>query len=556
MSTLDGADFNLALLSGGGQHPEPYLSLKDDAQLDDIDVVIHGRVGDSVPPVFAENLFASASSGGQGYRDHDDVFAWQLGDEVMLFSGDIEDANPDDGICDEASVDHILDQLEQTYEDHKHSGQIIFHVEGAPSYFTQFPQCDPTGIWERSVRIGDVANHDHYVGLNPQSLAPIASSVARQTSAVRPPAVSVAKPSWFTTRAYAFAPPQGAFDGYPSPVLNRASVYTSIIHGASGIWYFRWDAANSRGHFMNNPDPTPDACTGSAAAGVRPTMPPSYPEVFPCNSTMGPAAIAQGQSLWTGIAATNAELDSLDSVILSPTVTDSYEVFVSRNGYQSQSPIRTMLKRAGQDYYLFAVNMDNAATEAKFKFGAPIVQAEVLFEGPGGGSRALNMPGNQNTIEEAFSPFAVHIYKFRLNDFDADSTPDNLDDSDLDGCMDAEELGPNEQLGGRRNPNNYWDFYDVPTGPNLQKDKSVSALDTFAVLQRFGAVGTPASPHATPYPSAPAYHPAFDRGPAATPLPGQTPEPWDLTQANGSVAASDYFAVLQQFGHTCAGAPP
>ncbi len=41
------------------------------------------------------------------------------------------------------------------------------------------------------------------------------------------------------------------------------------------------------------------------------------------------------------------------------------------------------------------------------------------------------------------------------------------------------------------------------------------------------------------------HHTAYDRGP----LVG--PDPWDLGPANGSIAASDIFAVIVQLGHTC-----
>jgi hypothetical protein len=45
-------------------------------------------------------------------------------------------------------------------------------------------------------------------------------------------------------------------------------------------------------------------------------------------------------------------------------------------------------------------------------------------------------------------------------------------------------------------------------------------------------------------PAAPGYHTAFDRGPASG-------DAWDVTQADGSIAGTDFFSVLVQFGHDC-----
>ncbi len=53
-------------------------------------------------------------------------------------------------------------------------------------------------------------------------------------------------------------------------------------------------------------------------------------------------------------------------------------------------------------------------------------------------------------------------------------------DSDGDGCTDAEELGLQPELGGDRNPANFWDFYDV-TG-----ERQIDLSDTLLILAHFG----------------------------------------------------------------------
>ncbi len=130
-------------------------------------------------------------------------------------------------------------------------------------------------------------------------------------------------------------------------------------------------------------------------------------------------------------------------------------------------------------------------------------------------------------------------------------------DSDGDGCTDAAEDGPDETLGGRRDYLNFWDFFDVPAGDELSRDRSVTGQDIFAVLSRFNATDTgpgdfdryddPLSTPNQPVMGADRenYHPAFDRGPPVG------PDPWDLGAADGSITAAEIFAVIAQFNHSC-----
>jgi hypothetical protein len=122
-------------------------------------------------------------------------------------------------------------------------------------------------------------------------------------------------------------------------------------------------------------------------------------------------------------------------------------------------------------------------------------------------------------------------------------------DNDNDGCTDAQELQPPQQVmaGGGRNPKSFWDFFDVPTGtfPNLARNKSVSSPDIFAVIARFNAAGDSGIDPLSMPAAAPAYHTAYDRGPSAG------PSPWNLTAANGSIASTDIFASIGQFNHSC-----
>ncbi len=117
-------------------------------------------------------------------------------------------------------------------------------------------------------------------------------------------------------------------------------------------------------------------------------------------------------------------------------------------------------------------------------------------------------------------------------------------DSDSDGCTDAQELGPDPSLGGLRDPSNLWDFFDTPDLAS-SRDKDITGADLFRVLARFGTEGDPLLDPFSP-PPATGYHPAYDRGA----LVG--PNPWNLGPADGTVTAADIFAIIAQFGHSCA----
>ena len=110
-------------------------------------------------------------------------------------------------------------------------------------------------------------------------------------------------------------------------------------------------------------------------------------------------------------------------------------------------------------------------------------------------------------------------------------------DSDGDRCPDARELGPDETQGGRRNPQNPWDFYDV------NGDGRITVSDILTVAAAFGPS------------SGPNYAPVKDRSPppsaAQEPDPSRR-EPWDLGPPDGTInVIDDVFAVARQFGHTC-----
>ena len=126
-------------------------------------------------------------------------------------------------------------------------------------------------------------------------------------------------------------------------------------------------------------------------------------------------------------------------------------------------------------------------------------------------------------------------------DFDGDTLCDEVDpDDDNDGCTDAKELGLDPAAGGQRDPLHFWDFFDI------NRDGSISILDIFDLLSRFGATGDASIDPLTEPPPPPVYHTRFDRGPQLGTYP------WNIGAADGAIAITDVFALLAQFGHSCA----
>ena len=108
-------------------------------------------------------------------------------------------------------------------------------------------------------------------------------------------------------------------------------------------------------------------------------------------------------------------------------------------------------------------------------------------------------------------------------------------DTDGDGCSDLRESGLNEVLGGMRDWQNPWDFYDVLGGGGGPPDGVIDLPnDVLGVIQHFSPSG-----------EAP-YDVQFDRGPSTG------PDPWNMTAPDGAIdLPNDILGVIMQFNHNC-----
>ena len=106
---------------------------------------------------------------------------------------------------------------------------------------------------------------------------------------------------------------------------------------------------------------------------------------------------------------------------------------------------------------------------------------------------------------------------------------DPLDpDTDDDTCTDGQELGPNQLLGGRRDPTNPDDYFN-PTGDGLNR-----VDDILAVVSHYGEdTGDPG------------YSTDYDRTTLG-------PNAWNLGPPNGQQRVDDILNAVYQYRHDCA----
>jgi len=98
----------------------------------------------------------------------------------------------------------------------------------------------------------------------------------------------------------------------------------------------------------------------------------------------------------------------------------------------------------------------------------------------------------------------------------------------------VQELGPDPNFGGDRDPLSFWDFFDV-TG-----DRRIDVSDTLLILDHFG--------------HGPNDDPLDDLLDRYSPDPAK---PWQTAASadTNGIDLTDALVNLQSFGHDCSGAP-
>jgi len=149
-----------------------------------------------------------------------------------------------------------------------------------------------------------------------------------------------------------------------TPQQVRAEVWMALIHGSRGLIYFVHQ------------------------------FKPAFRE----------AALLDDPEMLAAVTAINQQIRELAPVLNSPSLTAGVAVKSSA----PETPLAWMMKRRGDETYLFAVNLRNCPTRGSFEIrGLPEnATAEVLGE-----SRSLSV--RDRTFADEFEPYAVHLYRVR-----------------------------------------------------------------------------------------------------------------------------------------------
>ncbi len=206
---------------------------------------------------------------------------------------------------------------------------------------------------------GDVSSHDNYP-LHETTTSISALQGIPETVSFAVSINNQNKPLWFVAQAF------GTMGNLkiPSPAEESCMVYTSIIHGATGIIYFIFDSYVSR---------------EASCIGMAPNPLPDYGH--PAGVVASSVQLRASRALWFGVKNLNSQLAALRPTILSPTSTEPYEVFVDVTiPAVTSDPIRTILKtNPAGGLTLLLTNVDGVAQRVKVRFPNKTFVAAELY---------------------------------------------------------------------------------------------------------------------------------------------------------------------------------
>ena len=126
---------------------------------------------------------------------------------------------------------------------------------------------------------------------------------------------------------------------------------TALVHGATGLCWFSFDVDSLRRH--------------AGGWGIGPAPLASYNDAGE-GYVADEAKLKTIRELWQTVADVNREIAELTPFLYAPTAAEAYRVMV-RGAAVSETPVRTLLKRAGERWLLIVVNIDNAALDVRIE---------------------------------------------------------------------------------------------------------------------------------------------------------------------------------------------
>lgn len=243
--------------------------------------------------------------------------------------------------------------------------------------------------WIKWNTTGDVSSHDNYP-INPHHRSLSFDYGIPETVSLAVQSVKQEKPVWVCLPTFEIAGPAWPFN-MPTSRQLRCMVYTSIIHGATGIIYFALDSFATR--------------TGSVV-GMSPNPRASYGQGIDATEDQ----LQMSRSLWQAAVSINQQINTLRPAILSPTEKISYQVDLDDAWPTiTPEPIRTLLKRdpAGGCVMLL-VNMDDTPMHVRVRCAG--YSAKQQFESAAAGGFTAT-PDGFEMICTPYDTRVIHLAK-------------------------------------------------------------------------------------------------------------------------------------------------
>ena len=250
-----------------------------------------------------------------------------------------------------------------------------------------------TAWWIKWNTAGDVSSHVNYaLKTNTKSLSRTQGIPETVTLAVT--SNNQRKPLWFVTQVFASKPGVWKWTWkMPNPNESRAMVYSSLIHGATGMIYFALDSWVTR---------------NGNVFGVAPNLSSDYAAKPKARHfVVSEEELEESRQLWEEVVRINQELEQLKPTILSPTSRESYKVYVQGERY-TDDPVRCLLKETDGQFTLLTVNLDKKPLTVRYEFPRKLRNLQIMFEE----GRILDVK-NSSWVDN-YEEFGVHVYQFRL----------------------------------------------------------------------------------------------------------------------------------------------
>lgn len=308
------------------------------------------------------------------------ILAWMLENEAAQFVSD----------ADTPARLAVFDQTLARFRSFD-PGRASLIVDGAglaPIYYQRW------AAWREKADISALFNYPFFRRADPvQHIERVARTMSR---AVR--LTEGKKPVWYISQAFA----DTRMGWYmPDAEQLRATIYTALVHGATGVIHFSYDSHGTRDGDVLGYSPSPIADYGDV---------PDYDNSKKPALVATPQQLRQSQAMWRQVVALNHELALVGPSMLQPTA--DLACTVKADGpYRRSQPIRLIVKPADNgDLLLIAVNIEDMALNVDITCDRAIVTLAPFLP--------VAMPemtlAEPNLIRDRFTPFGVRLYRLRL----------------------------------------------------------------------------------------------------------------------------------------------